>query len=476
MTTSQGAPVNYDETSTLNKRLIFNEYFMESITHLNRERLPPRIVHAKGSGAFGYFEVTHDVTDICKAKLFSEVGKRTPIAIRFSSIFEEKGGVDTRRTGRGFAVKFYTEDGNFDIVGLNTPIFIGRDPVFFQPFVHTRKRNPQTNMFDFNMFWDFMALRPESIFVHLHSFFSDASLPDGYRGIPGFGVHTYQVVNEHGESHFVRFYFIPDTESKYLENSEGLRLSALDPDYFTRDLFNAIETGNFPSWTVSVQALSISDVKNATMDVFDVSKFLPEDQYPLRPIGKFVLNKNPVNYFAEIEQLALCPGNLVPGILGAPDKVFEARRLAYRDAQLYRLGGNFQKIKVNRPIDETLSYNRDGRPPVGHNQGNLPNYYPNSYNGPVPYMDKHKVDLINIYEGPADNFGQVRKFYNELSPGERSRLINNVVDSLRRVTDKFLQDRTIKIFKKIDMDFGNRVWEGLQVNRTIELNGNKLFP
>lgn len=253
---------------------------------------------------------------------------------------------------------------------------------------------------------------------------------------------------------------------KNLGSAEAQRLTALDPDYANRDLFNAIGTGHFPSWTVSVQVLNSNDVKNASFDVFDVSKTLPEDRYPLRPVVRFVLNKNPLNYFAEIEQLAFCPCNLVPGIPGAPDKLFEARRLSYRDTQYYRLGGKFYSINVNKPIHETCTYNRDGRAPVGHNEGGIPNYYQNSYNGPVPYLEKNRVDLIEIFEHPADNFEQARELYNDMSTDERSRLIYNVLYSLGEVTDSSLKDRSVKLLGTVHPELGRRVWEGLIVNRT----------
>uniref|UniRef100_A0A2A4JNL0 Catalase core domain-containing protein n=1 Tax=Heliothis virescens TaxID=7102 RepID=A0A2A4JNL0_HELVI len=474
MTTSLGAPINHRQASgTLNKRLIFHDFFMDQVLRLNRERIPPRVVHAKGGGAFGYFEVTHDMRDICKAKLFNNVGKKTPIAVRFSLVLQEVGGIDTSRDVRGFSVKFYTEDGNFDIVGLNTPVFIIKDPLFFPTFARSGKRNPQTFLYDSNMLWDFLVLRPETMHNQVR-IFSDLGIPDGYRHMPGFGVHTFQLVNEENEKYFIRFHFTPDAGVKNLKSSEAQKIAGYDPDYANRDLFNAIGTGHFPSWTVSIQVLSVSDVKNADFDVFDVTRVLPEDKYPLRPVGKLVLNKNPVNYFAEIEQLAFCPGNLVPGILGSPDKQFEARRLSYRDAQNYRLGGNFKNIGVNKAIREPLTYNRDGEPPIGENERNVPNYYPNSYNGPVPYFEENEVDLIEIYESPAVNLDQTREFYEHMTIDEKARLIENILYSLGSVTDPLLKERSVKLLRAINPQLGNRVLEGLIANRT-EYFWNKEF-
>lgn len=467
MTTSAGIPIEYkDATNTLNSRLLFNDYFMDSLTHLVRERIPERVVHAKAGGAFGYFEVTHDITHICKAKLFSKIGKKTPVAVRFSPVVVERGGIDTSRDARGFAIKFYTEEGNFDIAGFNTPMYVYKDPLLFPTFVRAQKRNPATNLIDGNMLWDFLTLQPESLHMFL-LVFGDRGIPDGYRHMPGFGIHTFEVVNEYGEKSFIRFHFTPEEGIKSLRSEEARKIAAIDPDYATRDLYNAIGTGKFPSWKVSIQVLSFEDVKNARFDVFDVTKVLPLDDYPLRPLGRFVLNKNPVNYFAEIEQLAFNPANLVPGILGGPDKVYEARRLAYRDAQYYRLGANFNKIPVNCPLqNKVLVYNRDGRPPLKGNEGDIPNYYPNTFNGPVPYVDKERVELLEIYQDEPNNFEQARELYiNEMTTEERSRLVENILYSLGSVTST-LQDRAVKFFTIIHPDLGSRIEQGLQDNRT----------
>lgn len=468
MTTSAGAPIEYKDTSTLNKRLIFNEFFMDTLTHLARERIPERFVHAKAAGAFGYFEVTHDITDICQADLFNTVGKKTPIAARFSLVLQENGGIDTSRDARGFAVKFYTKEGNFDIVGLSTPIFPIKDPLMFPTFVRSQKRNPATHLMDANMFWDFLTLRSESLYTYLY-IFGGRGVPEGYRHMPGFGIHTFQVVNNHGENFFVRFHFLPDAGINNLSSKEARKIAGEDPDYAIRDLYNAIGDGNFPSWSIFIQVLSTEDVKTATFDVFDVTKALPQDKYPLRPLGRMVLNKNPTNYFAEIEQLAFCPGNLVPGILGGPDKLFEARRLFYRDAQLYRLGANFNRIPVNCPLhDINLSaYNRDGKPPVLNNYGGIPNYYPNSFNGPIPYSDLKSGELVEIIEEDANNFDQARELYvNEMTKDERIRLVDNVLYSLKDAIPE-LQERAVTLFTMIHPDLGSRIHQGLQKNVTV---------
>ncbi|XP_045764434.1 catalase-like isoform X2 [Maniola jurtina] len=462
LTTKAGAPVPYHEaTNTLNTELIDNEFFMDVLDALSRERIPERVVHAKGTGAFGYFKVTHDISHICKADFLKKVGMKTPVAVRFSTAVGNKGSSDLALDFRGFAVKFYTHEGNFDIAGFNTPMYLYNEPLHIQPVIHAARRNPATNILDPNMLWDLLTLVPETIHITL-LVFSGRGLPASYRNMPGFGIHTYQVENKYGEPHYARFHFIPDGGIENLSSEKALNLTALEPDYLTKDLYRAIGNGDFPSWTVSVQILTKEDIKKTGTKMFDSTRVIPLKEFPLHEIGKLVLNRNAKNFFAEIEQLAFCPGNLVPGILGSPDKLFQARRLAYRDTQLYRLGGNFKKIPVNCPFQtKVYTYNRDGVPPVGDNEEDAPNYYPNSFNGPAPYMAQQSSRLIKIVEKRAYNFDQAAELYeNELTTEERTELIKNLVFSLGPVT-KFLQDRAIKIFTTIHKDLGFRVARGL---------------
>ncbi|KOB70646.1 Catalase [Operophtera brumata] len=455
MKTSGGAPIEYhDANNTLDKPLYLNEYYIDSITHFVREKRPERIVHAKAAGAFGYFKVTHDISDICKASLFSAVGKKTPVAARFSLANTE---TDTSRDARGFAIKFYTEEGNFDIAGLNFPMFAFKDPLLFTTFARTQTRNPATNLIDGNMMWDFLTLNPESFYIFL-LIFGSRGIPDGYRHMPGYSIHTYELVNKFGGKSFARFHFIPDAGIKNLLTEQAMEINGVDPDYATRDLYNAIGRGDFPGWTLKIQVLSLEDVKCAGFDVFDVTKVLPLDKYPLRPVGKLCLDRNPVNYIAQIGQLAYSPANLVPGIHGAPDKVFEARRLAYRDAQYYRLGANFNKIPVNCPMhSKPMTYNRNGRPPVDDNGRDIPNYYPNSFNGPAPYIDSKRTELIKIYQDKPNNFEQATELYtNGMTKEERCRLVKNVLYSLASAIQE-LQDKAVKIFSMIHPDLGRRI-------------------
>ncbi|XP_047985972.1 catalase-like isoform X2 [Leguminivora glycinivorella] len=470
LTTANGAPVEFkDANVSLNRRVLFNEYLTESITHLNRQKIVERTVHAPGSGAFGYFEVTRDITNICKAKFLNKIGKKTPVAVRFSLVAPSIGASDTFRDGRGFAIKFYTEDGNFDMVGLSTPIFPYKDPLFFPTFANAQAKNPSTNLFDANMLWDYITLRPESIHFFMYKF-GDSGIPNGYRHMPGFSVHTYQVTNDQGESHFLRFHLLPDQGEGYLTSKEGMEISGINPDAFTKDLYNAIANGDYPSWQVLVQVLSLEQVRNAAFDVFDVTKVLPVDEYPLQPLGRLVLDRNPVNFFAEIEQIAMCPTNLVPGILGAPDKLFEARRLSYRDAQYYRLGANFQNIAVNCPLRQSFTYNNNGRPPAKITD--RPTYWPNTYHGPVPYVDPERPEVLEIVQDTSLNFDQASHHYKyELPEDARKRLISNIVDSLVQADPK-LQDRAVKLFKIINADLGIRVERGLANEKKINIITN----
>lgn len=437
------------------------------MTHAVSERLPERIVHAKGAGAFGYFEVTHDVTHICNANLFEKVGKKTPIAIRFSPSLQERGGSDLTPESRGCGIKFYTEEGNFDIVGFNTPIYFYKDPGVFAHVVRSTKRNPSTNLVELSSEWDFINLRPEN----LHEFlwiFSDFGSPNGYRHMPCFGIHTYEVVNREGESHFIRFNFTTDQGIQSLTPEEAARLRVADPDYFIRDLYNEIAKKNFPSWTLYIDILTKEDLKHADFEPFDVTRTWPRDRYKQLQVGRLVLNRNPTNAFAEIEKLALNPGNLVPGIVGPPDKLFQGRVIAYRDTQNHRLGFNHNNILVNQPL-YAKTYNRDGAPPVGHNMKDIPNYYPNSFNGPMPTVDTTRPkERLVILESSAVDLTQPAWFYNDvLNEGQRTRLITTLVTVLS-FTMPSIQERTIGLLSKVNPDLGNRVRVGLQTtNSTV---------
>ncbi|XP_039749188.1 catalase-like [Pararge aegeria] len=464
LTTDTGAPVSYKQaSSTLNQPLILNAHFMESINHLVTKNIPERIVHAKGTGAFGTFTVTHDFTDVCMADFLSEVGKQTKIAVRFSTTTGEKGTSDLKRDVRGFAVKFYTNHGNLDLVGINIPMYFYKDPHNFRSSVQGRRRNPSSNLMDIHTSWDFLSLLPESLNTFL-TVFSDRSTPVSYSNMRGHAIHTYQVFNKYGESHYCRFHFEPTAGFKTLTAQEANKLSSADPDYLTRDMYRLIADGDYPCWTLNAQVLNMTDVDKMGPDAFDATKQISQKLFPPVPIGEFCLNRNAKNFYAEIEQMAFCPGNVVKGILGAPDKLYEARVLAYRAAQVHRLGGNFNKIPVNCPFQtRTLTYNRDGVSPVGDNEGDAPNYYPNSFNGPEPYSPEFEPSLIQIEETKADNFEQSRELYAEdMTEDERVRLVNNLVESLAEVTD-IVRVSLLKTFGKIHPDLRQRVAQGLNM-------------
>ncbi|XP_037961379.2 catalase [Plutella xylostella] len=462
---SFGSPVTVQQAaSSLQTNLIRNPFFMETFAHLSIERIPERLVHAAGAGAFGHFRVTHDITHICKAKLFSAIGKKTPVAVRFSHVGGFRGFADSARDGRGFAIKFYTEDGNYDLLALNTPVFPVMDPLFFASFAHALHPNPQTGIMENNAQWDFLTLRPESVLFAMVTW-SDRGTPDGFRHMPGFGVHAFQVVNHEGTPSFLRFHITPDAGMKNLMNEDAVRLAGEDPSYYARDLYNAIAYGCYPTWTVSAQILTLEQVKTASFDVFDVTKVLPTDKYPLQQIGILELNRNPENYFAEVEQIAFNPGNLVHGILGAPDKLFEGRLVSYVHDQTYRLNGNLNKIRVNAPLQPPSTYLRDGRSPVRDNELGTPDYFPNSFNGPVAFADE-QAKLIEITQKETDNFGPAREFYlKEFTDKERETLPGNVVSGLRMVTCE-LQERVARMFSKVDKELGSRIRDGLN-NSTI---------
>jgi len=334
MTNSTGSPVgNKLASMTVGPRgpmLIQDFTYTDEMAHFGRERIPERVVHAKGAGAFGYFECTHDITKYTKAKPFEHIGKRTPVGVRFSTVGGESGSADTARDPRGFAVKFYSEDGNWDLVGNNTPIFFIRDPILFPSFIHTQKRNPKTHLKDPDMFWDFISLRPET--THQVSFlFSDRGTPDGYRHMNGYGSHTFKFVNAKGEACYCKFHFKVDQGIKTLPADRAAELSGSDPDYAMRDLYDAIENGNPPSWTLKIQIMTFEEAERFRWNPFDVTKIWPQGEFPLIPVGKMVLNRNPKNYFAEVEQIAFCPAHFIPGVEASPDKMLQGRLFSYVD-------------------------------------------------------------------------------------------------------------------------------------------------
>ena len=363
LTTQAGVPVADNQNIlTAGERgpaLLQNVWYMEKLGHFNRERIPERVVHAKGSGAYGNLTVTEDITRYTKAALFSEVGKKTDLFLRFSTVAGERGAADTERDVRGFAVKFYTEEGNWDLVGNNTPVFFIRDPLKFPDFIHTQKRDPKTNLRSNTAMWDFWSLSPETLH-QVMILMSDRGIPQDYRHMHGFGSHTYSFINAEGERFWVKFHFKSLQGIANFTDSEAASIVAKDREYSQRDLFENIAKGNFPKWRFCIQIMTEDEARNRKENPFDLTKVWSQKEYPLIDVGILELNRNPENYFAEVEQAAFNPASVVPGISFSPDKMLQGRLFAYADAARYRLGVNSDTIPVNKPICPVHYYHRDG--------------------------------------------------------------------------------------------------------------------
>ncbi len=475
LTTAFGIPVGNDQNSlTAGERgpvLMQDVHLLEKLGHFDRERIPERVVHAKGAGEGGYFEVTKDVSRYTKAKFLSKIGKRTEVFARFSTVGGERGSADAERDPRGFAVKFYTGEGNYDLVGNNTPVFFIRDPLKFPDFIHTQKRNPATNCKDPNMFWDFLSLTPESIH-QVTILFSDRGTPATYRNMNGYSSHTFKWYNEKNEYFWVKYHFKTDQGIKNLTRQEAEIMRAKDPDHATRDLYEAIERQDFPSWTLQMQIMTPEQAKDYRFDIFDITKVWPHSDFPPIEVGKLVLNRNPENYFAEVEQAAFSPGNLVPGIAASPDKMLQGRLFSYHDTHLHRLGPNYHMLPVNAPKNAPEnSYQRDGSMRTDPNGGSGPNYWPNSFNGPEPDISL-KEPPIEIseqadrykYTHPNDDFVQPGNLYRDvMTDQDREHLVGNITGHLGGA-QKRIQLRQTALFFKAYPDYGRRVAKGLKLD------------
>ncbi len=475
MTTAFGAPVGDDLNSqTAGPRgpvLMQDMHLIEKLAHFDRERIPERVVHAKGAGAYGHFEVTADVTRYTKAAFLSKIGKKTDVFVRFSTVGGEKGSADAERDPRGFAIKFYTEEGNYDMAGNNTPVFFIRDPLKFPDFIHTQKRNPATNCKDPDMFWDFLSLTPESIH-QVTVLFSDRGTPATYRHMNGYSSHTYKWYNAKGDYFWVQYHFKTDQGIRNMTRQEAGEMCGKDPDHATRDLYNAIEKGDFPSWTLEVQILTPEQARDFKWDILDITKVWPHSEVPPITVGKLVLNRNPENYFAEVEQAAFCPGNFVPGIAASPDKMLQARLFSYHDTHLHRLGTNYHLIPVNRSKNAPEhSYQRDGYMRVDNGGGAGPNYWPNSFGAPEPDPKANEPHLP--LEGDAgrhpfghsnDDFVQAGTLFSTvMTKQDREHLVGNIVGHLGGA-QKRIQLRQCAIFYKAHPDYGTGVAKGLGLN------------
>jgi catalase len=477
LTNEAGNPVTDNKHSQVagpyGPTLLQDVRLIEKLAHFNRERIPERIVHAVGSGAYGYFEpLDEQMSKWSKAAVFKP-GTRTEVFVRFSTVAGSRGAPDTARDPRGFAVKMYTSDGNWDLTGNNTPVFFIRDGIKFPDFIHSQKYDPHTNRQEPNNIWDFFSLSPEAThqFVWL---FGDRGIPASYLNMDGFGSHTFMVVNDAGERNWVKFHFKTDHGIKTLTSEEAAKIGGEDPQYMQKDLYDNIKKGNFPSWTLKVQVMAEQDAYKYRFDPFDVTKVWPYKDYPLIPVGKMVLNKAPESFFAEVEQAAFDPGNMPPGIGPSPDRMLQARLFAYGDAHRYRLGINHTQLPVNAPKGVkggAQNYSRDGAMKFTDNHGGEANYEPNSRGGPAATGEKFDFAMESSgATGPQDHphhkdnddFVQAGALYNVMDEDAKQRLVSNIAGSLGQVTLSGVIERSISNFEKADADFGKRLREALK--------------
>ncbi len=472
MTTAAGVPVADDQNSlTAGPRgpvLMQDHHLMEKMAHFNRERVPERVVHAKGTGAYGKFTVTQDLAKYTRAKLFAKTGNSCEVFARFSTVAGELGSADTARDPRGFALKFYTEEGNWDLVGNNTPVFFVRDALKFSDFIHSQKRHPATGMRDNTMQWDFWSLSPESLH-QITTLFSDRGIPATLRNMHGFGSHTYSLWNDKGERYWVKWHFKTMQGIKNMGNEEAAEIAGRDLDYHRRDLHQAIENGDFPKWQVQVQIMPEQDAEKYPINPFDLTKVWPHKDYPCVDVGVLELNCNPQNFFAEVEQAAFEPGNMPPGMGASPDKMLQARLLSYPDAHRYRIGINYAALDVNKPRCPVSTYHRDGSTRFDGNGGSAVNYQPNSFSGPVddarlsepPLKISGDADRYNHRDG-NDDYQQAGVLYRLMNAAQKLQLVNNLVSALQGVP-RFIQIRQIGHFCKADMEYGSGVAAGLSI-------------
>jgi catalase len=480
--TESGAPVADNQNSQTagpsGPVLLQDQHLIEKLARFNRERIPERVVHAVGSGAHGLFEVTSpEAARWTRMKMFSEVGKRTEVFARFSTVAGSRGAPDALRDPRGFALKFYTEDGNWDLAGNNTPIFFLRDPLKFPDFIHSQKYDPFTNRQEPDNVWDFFSHSPETT----HQFtwlFGDRGIPASYRHMNGYGSHTFQWVAANGERCWVKFHFKTDQGIRCLRSEEAATLAGEDPQHHQLDLLESIERADFPSWTLHVQVMPEADADGYRFNPFDLTKVWPHGDYPLIEVGKLVLNRNPDNYFAEVEQAAFDPGHFVPGVGPSPDKMLQGRLFAYGDAHRYRLGVNHTRIPINTPkgVSEGASnYGRDGAMRFDDNGGRRKNYEPNSFEGPrqtgealYAGLEAGPVSGATAWQAHAqdDDFGQAGELYRLMSRDEQERLVQNLAGSLAQVSRGDIIERSIGHLRAADPGYGERVAAEVEAQRS----------
>ncbi|MES2141011.1 MAG: catalase [Bacteroidota bacterium] len=480
LTTASGRPYyEFENSMTVGPRgpILLQDYFLhEDMAHFNRERIPERVVHAKGTGAFGTFTVTHDITQYTKAKIFSEIGKQTKMFARFSLVAGEKGSADSERDPRGFALKFYTEDGNWDLVGNNTPVFFIKDAKKFSHFIHSQKRDPKTNCKSPTMIWDFWSLNPESLH-QVMIVMSDRGTPFSYRNMHGFGSHTFSMINKNDEHVWVKFHFKTMQEIKNFNGKEANEMRGIDPDHAQRDLVEAIERKDFPTWTLQIQVMTDEQQKNYKYNPFDVTKVWSHKDFPLIDVGTMELNEIPENYFRDVEQAAFAPAHVVNGIGYSPDKMLQGRLLSYPDAHRHRLGVNYELIPVNKCPYMVANYQRDGSMQVGDNGGANANYRPNSFDEIVA-DEKHKEPEMQLESNTAAWFDRNENdddhytqpgilFRNAMNQQDRENLISNIVSSMSGICGEHkdqIINRQLCHFFRTDMQLGAMVAKGLGVS------------
>lgn len=466
ITTTAGNPLSSNQHSlTAGARgpLLMADYqLIEKLAHQNRERIPERPVHAKGSGAYGTLTITGDISHLTRADVL-QPGKKTDLLLRFSTVAGELGAADAERDVRGFAIKFYTEEGNWDLVGNNTPVFFVRDAYKFPDFIHTQKRHPRTHLRSATAMWDFWSLSPESLH-QVTILFSDRGLPLSYRHMNGYGSHTYSLIDKNGLRRWVKFHFKTEQGIKFLTNDEAATLIGKDRESHQRDLYESIEAKHFPKWKMQIQIMTEEQAAACPFNPFDLTKVWPHKDYPMIDVGTLELNRNPDNYFAEIEQAAFAPSNIVPGIGFSPDKMLQARVFSYADAHRHRIGTHYEMLPVNRPKHPAVTYHRDGAMRFDEPKMGDAYYEPNSFNGPKedPSYAEPAYDLGSVaadrYDGNTanDNYSQAGDLFRLMTPDAQQRLFSNLAEAMQGVPQEIIE-RQLAHFSKADPAYGEGV-------------------
>ena len=469
LTTTAGNPISDNQNSlTAGERgpVLMQDYqLIEKLAHQNRERIPERVVHAKGSGAFGVLEITEDISKYTKAKVLQK-GEKTKMLLRFSTVAGEKGAADAERDVRGYALKFYTREGNWDLVGNNTPVFFVRDAYKFPDFIHTQKRHPHSNLRSNTAMWDFWSLSPESLH-QVTILMSDRGIPKSYRHVNGYGSHTYSLINPSGERFWVKFHFKTLQGIQTITNAEAEAIVAKDRESNQRDLFENIQAGNFPKWSFEIQIMTNEQANECSFNPFDLTKVWPHKDYPMIKVGIMTLNENPKNYFNEIEQASFSPSNIVSGISFSPDKMLQARIFSYPDAHRYRVGTHYEMLPVNRPIVEVNTYHADGSMNFEIKEPTDAYYEPNSFGGAVENASFAEPafetgDMADRYNHRIENddFSQPRALFELMSDYQKEQLFSNIAAAMDTVPRNII-DRQIALFEQVHTDYAFGVKKAL---------------